>query len=1018
MSSCSSSDGEDQVSVRRVRSSTTRRFSKDRSGAVGHYLVTSDEDGPASSSGSPKMTRQRRKRQQHVRSNSFVYPLVDQARTSGIAVYQHSVDMARNTISEIDLPASSWCGFFACAMLAVTLGEVVKVNNAQPTPYMDEVFHVRQAQHYCAGNWSVWDSKITTLPGLYVLSSGIAHIFSYVSSKHPESSYWCTVEKLRFINLVMSVAMIPLGVDMARNTISEIDLPASSWCGFFACAMLAVTLGEVVKVNNAQPTPYMDEVFHVRQAQHYCAGNWSVWDSKITTLPGLYVLSSGIAHIFSYVSSKHPESSYWCTVEKLRFINLVMSVAIFLVMYMIFRKLSRRLMDEPGLGIQPIHRTCCMMNSLVLTCFPLLYFYNLLYYTDVGSVLFVLASYSCSIRNCHKRSAVLGAIAVTFRQTNIIWVGFTAGTVVIRDIEFRGIFNDCDDFMSQFAIAFQAILRNFTRYLKLLTPYILVIVGFAGFILYNKGIVVGDRSAHVAVLHFPQFLYFLLFLFFFSAPHMVQRLRYSHLTVLRYCFRPVHVALFFASALLAVACFRYEHPYLLADNRHYTFYVWRRILNRTPATMYLLLPVCFYTFLNMVALLSTVHSKFFTLLYFLCCAAQTVPQGLLEFRYFILPYILYRLHVPQHSWVVLFLELCQYTLINLLTVKDEPGLGIQPIHRTCCMMNSLVLTCFPLLYFYNLLYYTDVGSVLFVLASYSCSIRNCHKRSAVLGAIAVIFRQTNIIWVGFTAGTVVIRDIEFRGIFNDCDDFMSQFAIAFQAILRNFTRYLKLLTPYILIIFGFAGFILYNKGIVVGDRSAHVAVLHFPQFLYFLLFIFFFSAPHMVQRLRYSHLTVLRYCFRPVHVALFFASALLAVACFRYEHPYLLADNRHYTFYVWRRILNRTPATMYLLLPVCFYTFLNMVALLSTVHSKFFTLLYFLCCAAQTVPQGLLEFRYFILPYILYRLHVPQHSWVVLFLELCQYTLINLLTVKVFLNKTFDWPDVGELNLNPQRFMW
>ena len=58
--------------------------------------------------------------------------------------------------------------------------------------------------------------------------------------------------------------------------------------------------------------------------------------------------------------------------------------------------------------------------------------------------------------------------------------------------------------------------------------------------------------------------------------------------------------------------------------------------------MYLLLPVCFYTFLNMVALLSTVHSKFFTLLYFLCCAAQIVPQGLLEFRYFLLPYILYR----------------------------------------------------------------------------------------------------------------------------------------------------------------------------------------------------------------------------------------------------------------------------------------------------------------------------------------------------------------------------------------
>ena len=52
------------------------------------------------------------------------------------SVFLFQVDMARNTISELDLPASSWCGFFACAMLAVTLGEVVKVNNAQQTPYM------------------------------------------------------------------------------------------------------------------------------------------------------------------------------------------------------------------------------------------------------------------------------------------------------------------------------------------------------------------------------------------------------------------------------------------------------------------------------------------------------------------------------------------------------------------------------------------------------------------------------------------------------------------------------------------------------------------------------------------------------------------------------------------------------------------------------------------------------------------------------------------------------------------
>ena len=45
------------------------------------------------------------------------------------------------------------------------------------------------------------------------------------------------------------------------------------------------------------PEPYMDEPFHVKQTQEYCAGNWSVWDEKITTFPGLYLLGAGVAAV-------------------------------------------------------------------------------------------------------------------------------------------------------------------------------------------------------------------------------------------------------------------------------------------------------------------------------------------------------------------------------------------------------------------------------------------------------------------------------------------------------------------------------------------------------------------------------------------------------------------------------------------------------------------------------------------------------------------------------------------------
>ncbi|MCL7039796.1 hypothetical protein MKW94_016056, partial [Papaver nudicaule] len=39
-------------------------------------------------------------------------------------------------------------------------------------------------------------------------------------------------------------------------------------------------------VNHIVPDPYMDEIFHIPQAQQYCKGNFRSWDPMITTPPG------------------------------------------------------------------------------------------------------------------------------------------------------------------------------------------------------------------------------------------------------------------------------------------------------------------------------------------------------------------------------------------------------------------------------------------------------------------------------------------------------------------------------------------------------------------------------------------------------------------------------------------------------------------------------------------------------------------------------------------------------------
>lgn len=77
--------------------------------------------------------------------------------------------------------------------------------------------------------------------------------------------------------------------------------------------------------------------------------------------------------------------------------------------------------------------------------------------------------------------------------------------------------------------------------------------------------------------------------------------------------------------------------------------------------------------------------------------------------------------------------------------------------------------------------------------------------------------------------------------------------------------------------------------------------------------------------------------------------------------------------------------------------------------------LYCVCVSVSLVPQKLLEFRYFLVPYLLLRLHSPQGSLLCLVLEQLALLSVNALTLHLFLYRPFPWPDSA---LGPQRFMW
>ncbi|XP_070978276.1 dol-P-Glc:Glc(2)Man(9)GlcNAc(2)-PP-Dol alpha-1,2-glucosyltransferase-like [Oncorhynchus clarkii lewisi] len=427
------------------------------------------------------------------------------------------------------------------------------------------------------------------------------------------------------------------------------------------------------KITREQREPYMDEIFHVRQAQKYCYGTFNEWDPMITTLPGLYLASVGV--IKPVVWLVDLTGKVVCSTAMLRFINLLFNCGILYLLYLIICKLH--LKEKTKTASRRV------LSALSLSTFPVLYFFNFLYYTDAGSTFFILFTYLMTLYGCHKASALISVFAIFFRQTNIIWVAFCASTVVANKMDENWRTEQSkkkdDKLPCQIPFSVSGVKRVMRFLLEFLTtanhvkavmlvawPYILVAVGFIAFIVLNDGIVVGDRSSHEACLNFPQLFYFFSFALFFSSPTSLcyhRALRF----IQNLKKQPLLYLLITGLCLLLVWKFTFVHKYLLADNRHFPFYVWKRIFQKHEVVRFALIPAYVFAVWNFMDTLKS-RSLFWSLAFLVCLLAATVPQKLLEFRYFIVPYLLYRLHMPLPSLTRLVLEFLFYTAVNAATL--------------------------------------------------------------------------------------------------------------------------------------------------------------------------------------------------------------------------------------------------------------------------------------------------------------------------------------------------------------
>lgn len=432
----------------------------------------------------------------------------------------------------------------------------------------------------------------------------------------------------------------------------------------------SLTCVVVLKELNALVTsPYMDEPFHIAQAQTYCRGDYWSWDPNITTPPGLYVMSLIFKRIFLFQ----------CSIPVLRFTVLLSLLALPLALTRLLCSYKR--VQPPSSLLHPLS------EAVILSTFPIAWFFGFLYYTDVPSVLFVVLTAAAALEQNHWLAALLGLISCTFRQTNIIWIFYAYGSSQLMYLRYRHSTKDgsvpakLHDPPAHTAtpydllVAFRSIPGILLDIVPSLIPYTFVLAAFGTFIAWNGGIVLGDKANHVPSFHITQMYYFFAFATAFGWPTLVSGDGGVLGLVKSVAFRMFGTKLRTMFTIVICLCmsvtvklFTIHHPFLLSDNRHYTFYVWRRIYMFHPLVPYLLTPAylaCAWAWYLRTGrnqtLLQTLALPVFTL-------PALLPTPLLEPRYFLIPYLFMRLQITDTPLWGLVLEGVWYAVINVVAM--------------------------------------------------------------------------------------------------------------------------------------------------------------------------------------------------------------------------------------------------------------------------------------------------------------------------------------------------------------
>ncbi|GLI60555.1 hypothetical protein VaNZ11_002713 [Volvox africanus] len=530
---------------------------------------------------------------------------------------------------------ATFVAFQACTLLIV--------NKLVPDDYMDEIFHGPQARDYCRGAFASWHPKITTFPGIYVLGTlyGWLRWAAQALFSPLQVDAACTTTYLRSLNVLLSMVCLVVIKDIIVTYRKQWQAQIKAHVKG-ACAQRVEAPAHHVSVHDTDSA----------------AAAGAAWEPQ----------------------SLHPGSS------------------------------------------APVDH---ILHALLLALYPLHWFFSFLYYTDVASLLFLLLAQLQVAKRRHRLAALASSLAILCRQTNAVWAAFLLGQAALAEAELewapalRGAQQRQGDQrrignanrllgkmqpktsdstaaaagtkaaaapaaelvtaartevgpIYELRVALTRLWRCRKTLAAKLWPLMLPPAGFAAFLVSNGGsVVLGDKEAHKAVRHGAQLLYFAGWTALMLWPELLTNAMASlRDTVRRRTLVSVVVAAV-AAVAAAAAVGRMStivHPYMLADNRHYVFYLWRRLLGRGTNAKYILAPAYAAAWALLLAGLLRRVSVLWVAGFVACLVAQLLPAGLLELRYFTPGFFMVALHLEPPTRLQAAVMVSMYGAINLATM--------------------------------------------------------------------------------------------------------------------------------------------------------------------------------------------------------------------------------------------------------------------------------------------------------------------------------------------------------------